>query len=115
MPTRKDAIKAYKARAPNRGVFAIRCLASGRAWVGAALDLNAAKNRTWFALRQGQHRDRALQAEWNTHGEAAFQYDVLEKLKDDVVPMAVADLLKETLRDWAARLGAPIVNILVDF
>ena len=28
-------------------------------------------------------------------------------VKDDVVPMAIADLLKEKTREWAARLGAP--------
>jgi hypothetical protein len=107
MTSRKDAIKEYKARPPNRGVFAIRCLVSDRVWVGASLNLDATKNRAWFALRQGKHLDRALQAEWNAHGEAAFQYDVLEKLKDDVTPLAIADLLKGTLGDWVARLGTP--------
>jgi hypothetical protein len=107
MTSRKDVIKEYKGRQPNRGVYAIRCLVSDRAWVGASLNLDASRNRAWFALRQGQHLDRALQAEWNTHGEAAFQYEVLEKLKEDVTPMAIADLLKGTLRDWAARLGTP--------
>jgi hypothetical protein len=109
MTSRKDAIKEYKARAPNRGVFAIRCLASGGAWVGASLNLDASRNRAWSTLRLGQHPHRALQAEWTTHGEAAFQYDVLEKLKDDVLPMAISDLLKKNTRDWAARLGAPIL------
>jgi hypothetical protein len=109
MRSRKDAIAEYKARAPNRGVFAIRCLASGRAWVGASLNLDASRNRAWATLRLGQHPHRTLQVEWNTHGETAFEYEVLEKLKDDVLPMAISDLLKTTARDWAARLGAPIL------
>jgi hypothetical protein len=107
MTSRKDAIREYKERAPNRGIFAIRLIAANRAWVGASLNLDATRNRAWFALRLGQHQDRALQAEWNTHGQAAFQYDVLEKLKDDVLPMAVSDLLKEKMREWALRLDAP--------
>jgi hypothetical protein len=107
MTSRKDAIREYKERPPNRGIFAIRRLATDRAWVGSSLNLDATRNRTWFALRMGQHHDRPLQAEWHAHGEAAFQYDVLETLKDDVVPMAIADLLKEKTREWAARLGAP--------
>jgi len=109
MRSRKDAIAEYKARAPNRGVFAIRCLASGSACVGASLNLDASKNRAWSTLRLAQHPHRALQAEWNMHGEAAFQYDVLETLKEDVLPMAIGDLLKKSTRDWAARLGAPIL------
>jgi hypothetical protein len=71
------------------------------------LNLDASRNRAWFALRQGQHQDRSLQAEWNAHGEAAFQYDVLERLEADVLPIAVSDVLKEKMRAWAARLAAP--------
>jgi len=107
MTSRKDAIRDYKQRAPNRGAYAIRCAATERSWVGASTNLDAARNRAWFALRMGNHTDRGLQAEWNTHGEEAFHYEVLEKLEVDVLPMAVTDLLKEKMRDWAARLGAP--------
>jgi hypothetical protein len=107
MTSRKDAIREYKERAPNRGIYAIRCVATDRAWVGPSLNLDATRNRAWFALRLGQHQDRALQGEWNTHGEASFHYDVLEKLEDDVLPMAMSGLLNEKTRAWAARLGAP--------
>lgn len=107
MTSRKDAIREYKERPPNMGAFAIRCLASNRSWVGTSRNLTAAKNGAWFTLRMGMHRDQALQSEWNTHGEAAFEYDILEKLDEDLAPMAVADLLKEKARVWAARLNAP--------
>src|SRR5258708_29420436 len=102
MTSRKDAIREYKERAPNRGICAIRRVATDGAWVGASRNLDASRNRAWAALRQGQHQDRALQAEWNTHGEAAFDYEVLEKLKDDVLPMTISDLLNEKMREWAA-------------
>jgi hypothetical protein len=109
MTSRKDAIREYKERPPHRGIFAIRRVGTAQAWVGGSLNLDATRNRTWFALRMGQHHDRPLQVEWNTHGEAAFEYDVLEPLKDDLVPMAIADLLKAKTQEWAARLGAPIL------
>jgi hypothetical protein len=107
--SRKDAIREYKERAPNMGAFAIRCRPSNRCWVGTSRNLTAAKNGAWFTLRLGMHRDHALQTEWNTHGEAAFEYDILEKLGDDLAPMAVSDLLKEKARKWAARLNAPVL------
>lgn len=109
MTSRKDAIREYKERAPNMGAFAIQCLPSNRSWVGTSRNLDAAKNGAWFTLRLGMHRDHALQTEWNTHGEAAFQYKVLETLDGDVAAMAVADLLKEKARAWAARLNAPML------
>jgi hypothetical protein len=107
MASRKDAIRAYKERTPDRGAYAIRCRPTSRAWVGATNNLGAAHNRTWFTLRLGQHRDQSMQADWNAHGEASFQFDVLEQVDEDVAPMGVDDALKRMLRDWAARLNAP--------
>jgi len=103
---RKEAINKYKARKPNRGVFAVRCAATGQVWVGATPNLDAAKNSVWFSLRLGKHSDRDLQEKWNAHGEAAFEYEVLERLDEDESPIAVNDLLKEKKGLWAARFQA---------
>jgi len=103
---RKAAIRDYKDRPPMGGAFALRCPASDRVWVGTSRNLDAARNGVLFILRQGQHRDRALQEEWTTHGEAAFQFEVLETLDADVSPYLVADLLKDKKREWATRLVA---------
>ena len=103
---RKEAIRKFKERKPALGVFAVRCTACGRVWVDTSRNLEAAKNATWFCLRNGNHRDKSLQEEWNAHGEAAFQYEILEKLDEDVHPLAVADLLKAARSRWVAQLGA---------
>jgi len=100
---RKTAIDEYKNRKPHRGVFAVRCSATRHVWVGASPNLEAARNGAWFTLRAGSHRDAALQAEWREHGEASFRYDILEELDDDVLPMAVPDLLKQKKREWALK------------
>ena len=103
---RKEAIKDYKARKPQRGTFAVRCKATGLVWVGATPTLDTAQNRVWFALRLGASHEKALQAEWNAHGEEAFEYEILERLDDDVNPLAIKDLLNERKSEWAERLGA---------
>lgn len=100
---RKAAIAEYKNRKPQRGIFAVRCTATGHSWVGSSPNLDAARNGTWFTLRLGSHRDAALQAEWKAHGETAFAYVVLEELDPDVLPMSVPDLLKQKKRDWALK------------
>ena len=51
----------------------------------------------------------ALQAEWNTHGEEAFQYEIVEKLNDDLTVIGASDVLKEKKRNWVAQLGARIL------
>ena len=103
---RKEAIRKFKERKPPLGAFAIRCTASGRVWVGTSRNLNATKNSFWFSLRQGSHPSKSIQEEWNIHGEPAFQYEILETLDDDLLPLAVADLLKEKAAHWVAQLGA---------
>ena len=103
---RKEAIQKFKERKVALGVFAVRCTASGRVWVDSSRNLDAARNGNWFGLRNGSHRDKLLQQEWNSYGENAFQYEVLEKLEDDVHPLAVAARLKEMRSRWIAQLAA---------
>ena len=103
---RKEAIKEYKSRKAPRGIFALRCTVTGQVWVDSHPDLEAARNGLWFCLKHASHRNKALQAEWDAHGEQAFQYEILDKLDDDVHPLAVRDLLKERKSHWAAKLGA---------
>ena len=103
---RKKAIREYKERKIPRGVFAVRCTATGQAWVDSTPDLRAAQNSVFFMLRTGSNRNPALLAEWNTHGEQAFQFEILETLDDDVLPMAMRDLLKEKKSHWMGQLNA---------
>jgi hypothetical protein len=103
---RKEAIRKFKERKPLPGVFAVRCTTTGRVWVGVSRNLDATKNGSWFCLRNGGHHDKALQEEWNVHGEPMFHYEVLDKLNDDALPLRIADLLKEKKKHWIAQLGA---------
>lgn len=103
---RKEAIAEYKNRKTPRGTFVLRFADDGPAWVDSTPDLDAAKNGLLFALRHRVHRNKELQAEWDAQGEGAFRYEVLEKLEDDLAPMAWRDLLKDKKRSWLEKLGA---------
>jgi hypothetical protein len=105
--SRKAATRDFKQREPNRGVFAVQCTASGRRWVGAAMDLGAARNQIWFAARLGMHREATLQADWNAHGEASFEFETLERLDPELSDLRVRDELKARKAHWAQALGAP--------
>ena len=104
--SRKDAIAAYKERKPVPGIYAVRCTASGEAWVGAAPDLTTVATRLWFTMRHGSHTTRALAAAWRAHGEPAFVFEELERLE----PEAIVAVRDKTMRDraahWRALLGA---------
>jgi hypothetical protein len=105
--SRRDAVRDYKERKLSAGVFAVRCTATGQAWVGAARDLDQKQNGVWFGLKTGGHSNREMQAAWNAHGEAAFAYEPLEVLDSDGASrMGVEMMLKEAEARWRDQLGA---------
>ena len=106
---RKAAIAAYKKRKSIAGIFAVRCAASGEAWVGRALDLDTIQNRIWFALRQGNHSNRELQGAWSAHGEAGLSFETLERLKEDELPYVRDTLLRERLSHWCTVLNGATI------
>src|SRR3569623_1167701 len=109
--SRRQLVRDYKERKARQGIFAVRCAVTGEAWVGQSRNLDQQQNGVWFALRQGGHPNRALQAAWTTQGEAAFAFEVLEALKDeDLSAYARDNLLKARGAHWRAALGAPKID-----
>ncbi|HUO92763.1 MAG TPA: GIY-YIG nuclease family protein [Rhizomicrobium sp.] len=107
--SRKEAVRSYKERKRLQGVFAIRCEASGEVWIGSSPNLDAHQNREWFTLRTGLHRNKAMQAAWNAHGDASFRYEIVEKVIDDN-PLLIPALLKDREKHWRAELKAAPVT-----
>ncbi len=105
---RKKALtRAWLERERSRGVFAVRCAASGQVWVASCRNLDSQKNATWFMLRQGGHPNPKVQAAWREHGEGAFAYEILEHLSDEgFTPAGFNDRLKTRARHWREELGA---------
>jgi len=107
--TKKEAVRAYKERKQLQGIFAIRCDASGEVWVASSPNLDALQNREWFVLRSGGHRNKAIQAAWNAHGDASFRYEILEEVTDEN-PLLIPSLLKDREKHWRAELGGEPVT-----
>lgn len=103
---RKAAVAAYKERPADAGVFAVRCAETGEVWVGESRTLGNQQNGLWFSLRLGSSPWKSLQSAWNEHGEAAFSYEVLERLDPELSPMARATALKEAATLWREGLEA---------
>jgi hypothetical protein len=103
---RKAAARQFKERKVSAGIYVVRCAATGRAWVGPSRNLEASRNSTWMMLRLGSHRDAALQAEWNRHGEAAFSYEIAERFDEDLALLLLPDELKSALGKWGGQLKA---------
>ena len=104
---RRQAVRDFKERKVLRGVFAVRCAATGEVWVGASRNLDQQQNSIWFGLKNGGYINRAVQAAWTAHGEPGLAFEVLETFDDeDMGPHGRTDLAKARAAHWREQLGA---------
>lgn len=64
------------------GIYAIVNIHNGHRYIGSAVNLHSRWLRHKNELRRGIHRNRHLQHAWNKYGEDAFNFVVLENVKD---------------------------------
>jgi hypothetical protein len=103
---KKAAIAAYKGRKTAAGIYAVRCTASGKVWVGQTPNLDTIQNRIWFSLRMGSSTNRDLQRAWSANGGEHFTFEPLERLEDEESPYVRDALLKERVAHWRSLLNA---------
>ena len=65
------------------GIYAIRCLPNGKAYVGSAVSIARRWRAHKQALRQCRHHSEHLQRAWNKYGEDAFHFEVLETVRKE--------------------------------
>lgn len=103
---RKELLQQYAERKPSIGVFAVKCAATGEAWVAWSRSLDKRKNGIWFELRAGGgHGVTEIYPSWKAHGEDAFIYEILEEISEDN-PHKLEVLLEERADYWRTKLGA---------
>lgn len=88
----------------SSGVYAIRCVTTGKAYVGSAVHL-ARRWRTHRAqLRRGNHHSQHLQRAWDKYGESAFVFQVIELTpKSNLIPCEQRHI--DTLRACDPAVG----------
>ena len=99
----------FKERKVPRGIFAVRCSATGEAWIGSSPNLDAARNSLWFQLRAGRYRNTLLQQVWTQHGEDAFSFEVLEQFDDEISALLLNDIYITKKKEWAETLGGNVL------
>ena len=78
---RRQIIRDYKQTAKTIGAYCIRNMRDQRAFVGISRDVEARLNRHRFMLRTNTEDMASLQADWNAHGEDAFEFSLLQELE----------------------------------
>ena len=103
--SRQDIKREYKERKKPAGVFQVKNTANGKVLLGSSLNLEGPLNSHRFLLTIGQHRNKALQKDWDEYGPDNFVFEILEtvKVKDDpdFNPAEELKLLEQT---WLEKL-----------
>jgi hypothetical protein len=105
--SKQDIKREYKERQKPAGVFQVKNIANGKVLLGSSLNLEGPLNGHKFLLTIGQHRNEALQKEWNEYGPDKFVFEILEtvKVKDDP-NFSLAAELKLLEQIWLEKLQA---------
>lgn len=105
--TRSELKKQYRETPPPMGVYAIRCLSSGRVIVEASMNVHAAMNRARFELDRKAYRNKPLQQDWTAFGPDHCRFDIIDLVKprDDPAFDPKAELAG-LLAVWREELGA---------
>jgi group I intron endonuclease len=90
---RAEIKRNYKQTHRPMGVYQIKNLTNDKILVGSSLNLDSIKNRHFFELKMGSHRNETLQKEWNEYGETAFSFTILEQIKPEEETVESFDIL----------------------
>ncbi|WP_327953811.1 DUF2087 domain-containing protein [Brevibacillus agri] len=103
---RKQALKQmYKEVKSEAGVYQIRNKVNGKILVASSANLKTINGKK-FMLQHGSHPNRELQKEWNELGADAFEFEVLEVLKQQDDPnVDVKDALEKLEEKWVEKLA----------
>jgi group I intron endonuclease len=86
-------------RTKTQGVYVFLNTVNGKVYVGSSGDVVQRKTRHVQALRAGKHRNVHFQSSFNLHSELAFEFAVLERVKNSF-------WLRAREHAWISRLQA---------
>jgi len=78
---RKELTDRYKQTIQPMGIYQIRNTVNGKLFLGSAKDLRGIINSNRFQLRNGLHRNKELQKDFNEIGEGGFVFEIVDSLQ----------------------------------
>ena len=112
---RSEAKRDYKQTKRPMGVYRIRNTQNGKSYIGFSIDLEARINRQKAELKFGSHRNAELLGEWQSFGESAFEFEILDELApDENAKENPAEELRILTEMWIHKLeksGSSVVSL----
>ena len=105
--------KAYKESKQPMGIYSIKNSQNDIIFIGYALDLNAKINRHQTELKFDSHRNKELQHIWNTHGESALEFEIIDILEYcENVQTNYVEELNALLEIWGQKMKDSDAQVL---
>jgi group I intron endonuclease len=105
MKTRKELILEYKLAPKTMGVYRIRNAVNNKSYIAVSKDIRARFNRHRMSLKTRSERIKGLQADWIEHGEAVFEFEIVDLLEPlDQPGYDPTEDLKTLLSLWLEKL-----------
>lgn len=79
-PDQKKLKDDYRQARRAIGVFLIRNHLNDKVFLAAGMDLPGLINRHKFQLKNGNHPNKQLQADWNESGSNNFAFEIVDEL-----------------------------------
>ncbi len=105
--TRKNLVNEYLQTKTEMGIYCFKCIPTDTHYLGYTQNTKAMINGSIFRLGAGNHKDKALQLDWNTYGQDNFNISILEVLPYDKDNDAKEDYtfeLELLLESWSDKL-----------
>lgn len=93
-------------------IYAIRHKESGKVYVGSAVKVLSRWGQHRSQLRKAKHHNPCLQAAWMLHGEAAFEFEVLDALRTPPALLTEKTFTSSASRPATGNLGTTCVRTL---
>jgi hypothetical protein len=104
MERKRELMEQYKEIKTEAGVYQIRNKVNGKIMVASTQNLKTLNGKK-FELNMGSAKNILLQKEWNEFGEAAFEFELLEKLeKKDEGFQDIKGDLRKLEEKWLQKL-----------
>ena len=95
------------------GVYRIRNSQNDTEFIGFATDLEARFNRHKAELKFGNHRNKELQKIWDSSGESALAFEILDVLDQEKGTQANPEEELPVLTDmWVQKLAKTGVTVV---
>jgi DNA-binding CsgD family transcriptional regulator len=105
---RKELAAEFQEKKAQIGIFVVKNKQNGKMFIDRSVNMEGSFNLIRFGLETGTHPNQEMLQDWRKYGDDAFEYSVLELVKEDDTKglnrRALLKILDELKAKWLEKL-----------